>query len=54
MNTTSLLVKEHYLIEQVLNCLERMAERCECHLDAMQAVIKPASVGDAAVLNEFT
>ena len=29
MNTTSLLVKEHYLIEQVLNCLERMADRCE-------------------------
>ena len=24
MNTTSLLVKEHYLIEQVLNCLEKM------------------------------
>ncbi len=114
MNTTSLLVKEHYLIEQVLNCLERMAERCEsqreldgasaqdaivffrgfierchhgreeaqltlamhatgisperclgcsmlqkreegrCHLDAMQAAIKPASAGDAAALNEFT
>jgi hemerythrin-like domain-containing protein len=29
MNTTSLLVKEHYLIEQVLNCLERMLERCD-------------------------
>ena len=29
MNTTSILVKEHHLIEQVLNCLERMAERCE-------------------------
>ncbi len=29
MNTTSLLVEEHHLIEQVLNCLERMAERCE-------------------------
>jgi len=29
MNTTSLLVKEHYLIEQVLNCLERIADRCE-------------------------
>ncbi len=29
MNTTSLLVKEHYLIEQVLNCLETMVDRCE-------------------------
>jgi hemerythrin-like domain-containing protein len=29
VNITSLLVKEHYLIEQVLNCLERMADRCE-------------------------
>ena len=29
MNIASLLVKEHYLIEQVLNCLERMVERCE-------------------------
>jgi hemerythrin-like domain-containing protein len=29
MKITSLLVGEHYLIEQVLNCLERMADRCE-------------------------
>ena len=28
MKTTSILVSEHHLIEQVLNCLERMVERC--------------------------
>ncbi|NQU20523.1 MAG: hemerythrin domain-containing protein [Candidatus Nealsonbacteria bacterium] len=28
MKTTSSLVSEHRLIEQVLNCLERMVERC--------------------------
>lgn len=114
MEITNLLVKEHYLIEQVLNCLERIAERCESerkldaaaaqdavaffrgfierchhgredaqllpamhamgisperclgcsmlekreegrgHLDAMQAVIQPASTGDVAALVEFT
>ena len=29
MKITSILVDEHRLIEQVLNCLERMVERCE-------------------------
>jgi hypothetical protein len=29
MKSTSILVSEHCLIEQVLNCLERMVERCE-------------------------
>jgi hemerythrin-like domain-containing protein len=29
MKLTSILVSEHLLIEQVLNCLERMVERCE-------------------------
>lgn len=29
MEFTSTFVKEHYLIEQVLNCLEKMVERCE-------------------------
>jgi hemerythrin-like domain-containing protein len=29
MKATSILVTEHRLIEQVLNCLERMVERCE-------------------------
>jgi hemerythrin-like domain-containing protein len=29
MKPTSILVEEHCLIEQVLACLERMAERCE-------------------------
>jgi hemerythrin-like domain-containing protein len=29
MKPTSILVNEHYLIEQVLACLERMVERCE-------------------------
>lgn len=29
MEPTSTFVKEHYLIEQVLNCLEQMVERCE-------------------------
>jgi hemerythrin-like domain-containing protein len=28
MKTTSILLSEHRLIEQVLNCLERMVERC--------------------------
>jgi len=28
MKTTRILVNEHCLIEQVLNCLERMVERC--------------------------
>ena len=28
MKTTRILVSEHRLIEQVLNCLERMVERC--------------------------
>lgn len=31
MNFTSVLLGEHRVIEQVLNCLERMAERCESH-----------------------
>lgn len=31
MNITSVLLDEHRVIEQVLNCLERMAERCESH-----------------------
>ncbi len=29
MKPTSILVSEHYLIEQVLACLERMVERCD-------------------------
>ena len=29
MKPTGILVNEHCLIEQVLNCLERMVERCE-------------------------
>jgi len=28
MKNTSILVSEHCLIEQVLNCLERMLDRC--------------------------
>ena len=31
MNITRILLDEHRIIEQVLNCLERMAERCESH-----------------------
>lgn len=31
MNITHTLIYEHCVIEQVLNCLERMAERCESH-----------------------
>ncbi len=29
MESTNTFIKEHYLIEQVLNCLEKMVERCE-------------------------
>ncbi len=113
MKTTSILVSEHCLIEQVLNCLERMMERCisqqrledaparnavvffrgfterchyikeetellptmraigvsperclgcsmlerreegRLHVDAMEAVIDPASRGGSAALQEF-
>ena len=28
MKPTNILVNEHRIIEQVLNCLERMVERC--------------------------
>jgi len=31
MHITHILLDEHRIIEQVLNCLERMAERCESH-----------------------
>jgi hemerythrin-like domain-containing protein len=31
MSITRILIDEHRVIEQVLNCLERMAERCEFH-----------------------
>ena len=31
MNITHVLLDEHRIIEQVLNCLERMADRCESH-----------------------
>jgi len=31
VNTTTLLLNEHRIIEQVLNCLERMVDRCEVH-----------------------
>ncbi len=111
---TDVLVNEHRIIEQVLNCLERMLERCESqrklergpaqsaiiflrgftarchygrvetqllpamqamgifpercggcpvhrrleegnsHLNTMEAVIEPASAGDAVALREFT
>ena len=30
MKTASILISEHRLIEQVLNCLERMVERWHC------------------------
>ena len=52
MNTTSLLAKEHYLIEQVLNYLERTAEGCS-RLDAIKAAINPPSAA-AAALSGFT
>jgi len=114
MKPTSILVSEHRLIEQVLNCLERMVERCasqrrlesapardaivffrgfterchcakeetellptmramgvsperclgcsmlqrreegRLHVDAMEAVIEPASGGDSSALKKFT
>ena len=44
MKTTSLLVSEHRLIEQVLNCLERMVERC-----ASQRRLEGAPARDAIV-----
>jgi len=31
MNITTILLNEHRIIEQVLNCLERMVDRCESH-----------------------
>ena len=44
MKTTSILVSEHCLIEQVLNCLERMVERC-----ASQRRLESAPARDAIV-----
>jgi len=44
MKTTSILVSEHHLIEQVLNCLERMVERC-----ASQRRLESAPARDAIV-----
>jgi hemerythrin-like domain-containing protein len=44
MKTTSILVSEHCLIEQVLHCLERMAERC-----ASQRRLESAPARDAIV-----
>jgi len=44
MKTTSILVSEHRLIEQVLNCLERMVERC-----ASQRRLEIAPARDAIV-----
>jgi hemerythrin-like domain-containing protein len=44
MNITSLLVKEHYLIEQVLNCLERMADRCESEHKLDRALAQDAII----------
>jgi hemerythrin-like domain-containing protein len=50
MKPISILVKEHYLIEQVLACLERMAERCES-----QRRLESAPARDAIVfLRGFT
>lgn len=39
---TAILTDEHRVIEQVLNCLERMAERCES-----EGKLDPAPAGDA-------
>ena len=44
MNITRTLVSEHRLIEQVLNCLERMVERC-----ASQRRLESAPARDAIV-----
>ena len=44
MKTTRILVSEHRLIEQVLNCLERMVERC-----ASQRRLENAPARDAIV-----
>ncbi len=44
MKTTRILVSEHRLIEQVLNCLERMVERC-----ASQRELEDAPARDAIV-----
>ena len=50
MKSTSILVNEHRLIEQVLNCLERMVERC-----ALQGSLESAPARDAIVfLRGFT
>ena len=44
MKATSILVAEHCLIEQVLNCLERMLDRC-----ALQRKLVSAPARDAIV-----
>ena len=44
MKATSILINEHYIIEQVLNCLERMVERCES-----QGKLESDSARDAIV-----
>jgi len=44
MKTTSILVSEHHLIEQVLNCLEKMVDRC-----ASQRRVEIAPARDAIV-----
>ena len=44
MKTTRILVSEHRLIEQVLNCLEIMVERC-----ASQRRLESAPARDAIV-----
>jgi hemerythrin-like domain-containing protein len=44
MKTTSILVSEHCLIEQVLHCLERMVERC-----ASQRRLESAPARDAII-----
>ena len=45
MKNTSILVSEHCLIEQVLNCLERMLDRC-----ASQRRLEIAPARDAIVV----
>ena len=44
MRPTSILVEEHRLIEQVLNCLERMVERCKSQRGLESAPARDAIV----------
>jgi hemerythrin-like domain-containing protein len=44
VNTTTILLNEHRIIEQVLNCLERMVERCELHRTLQSGTARDAMV----------